>query len=382
MLREVWTYTYQEFIKAKENNLIIHDSDLKRWAIKRRNEISLQNFTASNMWLWRFKQQHRIVSRKITKFVTRNYSKERADQISTANLFVNSTKLFLQSYTDNQIYNTDQSGFNKEIHSGRTLEFKGVRHVEATVQSTSATTHSYTIQPTISKDGKLLSPLFVVLQEPTGSFGPRVLQTLFKAPNIYVRASTSGKLTKEELKIWFKDVFFPAVGERSVLLVDSWTTYKDRAMIQNVTPEDKEIEILTIPPSTTSLVQPLDKYGFRLWKNFVRKFSDRVILDNIEVDLFQRNNILKLQSLVHNQFSSPRFENVFKYSWFASGYTETHPGNFENPVEYCFKTSDKSCSRLDLQCNDVSFILCSWCEGSFCFEHYFTYFHYCNNFIE
>jgi hypothetical protein len=33
MLREIWTYTYQEFIKAKENNLIIHDSDLKRWAI-------------------------------------------------------------------------------------------------------------------------------------------------------------------------------------------------------------------------------------------------------------------------------------------------------------------------------------------------------------
>jgi hypothetical protein len=92
------------------------------------------------------------------------------------------------------------------------------------------------------------------------------LLTLLKAPNIYVRASTSGKLTKEELKVWFKDVFFPAIGERSVLLVDSWTTYKDRVMIQSVTPEDKEIEIVTIPPNTTSLVQPLDKYGFRLWK--------------------------------------------------------------------------------------------------------------------
>ncbi len=29
MLRDVWIYTYQEFIKAKGNNLIIHDSDLK-----------------------------------------------------------------------------------------------------------------------------------------------------------------------------------------------------------------------------------------------------------------------------------------------------------------------------------------------------------------
>jgi hypothetical protein len=65
-----------------------------------------------------------------------------------------------------------------------------------------------TIQPTISKDDKLLSPLFIVLQEPTGIFGPRILQTLFKSPNMYVRASTSGKLTKEELKVWFKDAFF------------------------------------------------------------------------------------------------------------------------------------------------------------------------------
>jgi hypothetical protein len=49
MLREVWTYTYNEFINAKNNNLIIHDWDLKRWAIKKKNEISLQNFTASNI---------------------------------------------------------------------------------------------------------------------------------------------------------------------------------------------------------------------------------------------------------------------------------------------------------------------------------------------
>ncbi len=105
------------------------------------------------------------------------------------------------NYSDDDVYNTDQSGFTREIHSGRTLKFKGTKHVEGVVQSISATTHSYTIQPTISKSGKLLSPLFIVLQEPTGSFGSRVQQTLFSAPNIYVTASKSGKLTKAELKL-------------------------------------------------------------------------------------------------------------------------------------------------------------------------------------
>jgi hypothetical protein len=119
-------------------------------------------------------------------------------------------------------------------------------------------------------------------------------------------------------------------------------------------------------------------FYIRLWKNFVRKLSDRVLLDSIELDLFQRNNILKLQSLVHNQFSSPRFENVFKYSWFACGYSDIHPGKFENPVEYCFKMTNNNCSH----CNVISFIIYSWCKESYCFDHFFTCFHYCDDFIE
>ncbi len=78
-----------------------------------------------------------------------------------------------------------------------------MRYVEEIVQSISATTHSYTIQPLISKSGKLLPPLFIVLQESTEKFGPRVQKELFSAPNIYVTASKSSKLSKDDLKIWF-----------------------------------------------------------------------------------------------------------------------------------------------------------------------------------
>jgi hypothetical protein len=99
-----------------------------------------------------------IVSRKITRFVTSHYSREKFDIIGSADLFVDSSKIFMQNYTDENIYDTDQSGFNREIHSGRTLEFRGLSAVEGVVQSISATKHSYTIQPTISKDGKLLPP--------------------------------------------------------------------------------------------------------------------------------------------------------------------------------------------------------------------------------
>jgi len=49
----------------------------------------------------------------------------------------------------------------------------------------------------------------------------------------------------------------------------------------------------------------LDVYGFRPWKNLLY-FSDLVILHNYDINLHLRNNILKTQSLIHNQFSSPR----------------------------------------------------------------------------
>jgi hypothetical protein len=130
---------------------------------------------------------------------------------------------------------------------------------------------------------------------------------LFSAPNIFVNASSSGKVTKDLLQTWFQEVFFPHFGSNNALIVDSLTHYNDKALIKSATPPDKALKILTIPPKTTSMIQPLDKYGFRLWKNFVRKFSDRVLIDGININLYQKNNILKLQSLVHNQFSSPRF---------------------------------------------------------------------------
>ena len=81
------------------------------------------------------------------------------------------------------------------MHSGRTLAIEGTRQVECVVQSLSSTTHSYTIKPTISADGKLLSPLYLVLKEPSRKFGPIVQETIFQPINVFVAASKSGKLT-------------------------------------------------------------------------------------------------------------------------------------------------------------------------------------------
>ena len=74
---------------------------------------------------------------------------------------------------------------------------------------------------------------------------------------------------------------------------------------------------------------------------------------NSDVDLYLRNNIIKLQSLVHNQLSSPRYINIFKQGWFKSNYIDKKLANFDNPIEFGFGGSQPHCD-----------IRCSWCQKS------------------
>lgn len=109
--------------------------------------------------------------------------------------FIEDVKLVINQVGLSNTFNSDQSGFQLEMHSGRTLAVEGEKQVQCLVESVSATTHSYSIQITISADGVLLSPLFLVLKEATGVFGPRVSTNLFRPTNIYLSSSKSGKLT-------------------------------------------------------------------------------------------------------------------------------------------------------------------------------------------
>ena len=46
----------------------------------------------------------------------------------------------------------------------------------------------------------------------------------------------------------------------------------------DLTPPGKSITTMIIPKGTTGKIQPLDVYGFRIWKNFAKRFSDTVLL--------------------------------------------------------------------------------------------------------
>ena len=147
-----------------------------------------------------------------------------------------------------------------------------------------------------------------------------------------------------------------------MFLIDSWTGHCPEVVLQ-ATPAVKNVIPMVIPKGTTGKVQPLDVYGFRIWKNYVRHFSDSVILLNYYLNLHTRNNIIKLQSLVHNQLFSPRYHSLFEYSWFKSAYVAEKPGEFEIPVDFSFKTFSNTLCEIS-GCQNVAAIRCSWCKKS------------------
>jgi hypothetical protein len=174
------------------------------------------------------------------------------------------------------------------------------------------------------------------------------------------------------------NIFFPVAPKESLLLNDQWTIYNDQKAIDDATPEGYKLEIRQMPAHTTKKHQPLDVNFFRYFKEFVRKIEDRVILDDLDVKLHDRDTNLRLISLVVNQFQAPRFKKFLMYAWKKAGYVDEHPGRFMDPTEYCYHSLSKdSCMFVD--CDLDVFVKCAHCEMEMCFEHFFIKNHFCES---
>lgn len=333
--------------------------------------MKLDSFEASTWWLNEFKKKNNLVSRKTTKWVSYRHVKSQQGIETNATAFhVELTDDIYPNFGPTQILNSDQTGYQYEMHRDRTLDHAGVKQVAVQVMYSFATTHSYTIQPVISMEDKLGSKIMIVLQKKGEKFGPIVQQNLLRPPNVFLSCSRSGKVGASILLDWTRNCSAPFIGEKACLIIDSYSQHRYAELLSV---PGKRIEIKIILPGATPLIQPLDVFFFRRWKSFTEKFFDRVLLDNLPIDLHNRNTVIKIHAPIHNQFFSPRFEKMMKYAWKKSGFLVEIEA-FDHPDHLIFDTLLESCSLDD--CNS-SFIQCSWCQKHFCLPHFFNLLHYC-----
>ena len=96
---------------------------------------------------------------------------------------------------------------------------------------------------------------------------------------------------------------------------------------------------LQVPQNTTDELQPLDCYFNRQIKNFLKARNHRVALDELDIHLHERNNTIRLVSLMHNQLSVDVFTPMIKYAWFYSGLIRVDPSPFVSVDQLCFASS-------------------------------------------
>lgn len=70
-LKKIATVTHEKFLEADADHQTVHDLDLRRWALQESRNLAPMKFKASASWLYHFNKARGIVSRKITKFVSR-----------------------------------------------------------------------------------------------------------------------------------------------------------------------------------------------------------------------------------------------------------------------------------------------------------------------
>lgn len=127
-----------------------------------------------------------------------------------------------------------------------------------------------------------------------------------------------------------------------------------------------------IPKHCTPLVQPLDVYYNRPFKNFYRSLVEKVKRTRPDVIVSTRVNCAKLLSLAHNQFANARFDDLRLYAWKAAGLLEVETNTFRTPMQYCF--IDNLLEKCAL-CAEKSLIRCSHCEDHLCYYHFVDEYH-------
>lgn len=372
-MKKITAIVYDKFKQTRIAGITIHDSTIKAWAIYAAKNVDLADFRASDSWITRFKRNNKIVTRRITKFVTKTNTEDAVQIQSNATAVIVELEEYkhVHDITNEQTYNADQCGIEYELHTARTLSFEGEKDTIGLVRSKNAKTHSYTVMPFISMAGKMKEKALICLKEPNGEFGPTVLSRLFKPDNLVICCTASGKMTTALMRKFILEVYSPHVADHSILMIDSWTGQRNPDLYAV---DGKTIKTFTIPAGATSIMQPCDLFCFRQWKSFIKKFQERIIMDGTNLVLHDRNNIIRLNSLILNQFQSPLFSNMFKYAWSKGGFG-VDIAVFEGLDDICFNFNDYICETCK---SKLTFVKCSWlmCRKCLCLKCFYQDYHH------
>ena len=129
--------------------------------------------------------------------------------------------------------------------------------------------------------------------------------------------------------------------------------------------------VKVIPPKCSTLSEPCDVYFYKQMKNIIKKLQNASTLLKEKREINSRKDALKIHSIVHHQLSSPIFQNMIKYAWYALKLLPETIA-FINIIETCFPLT---LTRKNCDCNEVAFIQCARCRKILCVHCLYDLYH-------
>lgn len=215
MYQDINEYVQRRIDESLLRQLPIHDYHLHQWGLDRADELDVDYFKASERWLTNIKKRARLVGRKVTDLSSRS-DRANAETIEESKLsFAENYRQVAHLFPHHRILNVDQSGHKYEISNLRSFARRGTRDHVLAIDSVNKNTHSYTIQPIITRNGRLIGRLLICFREPADEFGVEVRRRVraleAELGNVVAVAIKSGKMSRRLTLRWVDQVLTPEI---------------------------------------------------------------------------------------------------------------------------------------------------------------------------
>lgn len=242
-----------EFLETERSaGHAVSNKMLQQEAVRIAEDLGLQDFKASDMFLCRWKKRLNVTMRIATN-ESQKAPEELKEEIST---FLQCVKVcrVKKDLTLYNIGNMDQTMVRFDCPPSRTNNVRGESSIR--IVNTGCKKRGFTVALCARASGHKM-PAFIVFKEPSGKIPAKVYSTLQMPENVKVTATKNGWMNMEKLCSWISRIWGPDEDDVSRLLIldkaPIHTKPEARAALKNV-----NTELIIIPGGLTNILQPAD----------------------------------------------------------------------------------------------------------------------------
>ena len=293
---EINTFILEFINECNDHSIPINGQFVKHSAMECAKKLNIEGFKASNGWFDRLKKKYSI------NLVAISGESASADRNGAKN-FAEGIRNLIEGYSDDEIFNLDETGLYWKAMPDKTLTRNG-----KLVAGRKMNKERLTIPFLVGKAGEKYEPVIIGKSDRPRALRGKDLNHL----GVHYTSNTTAWVTKQFFIKYLNKINENLIknNKRMLLLLDNCSCHK--------LDDFSNIKLLFLPPNTTSLIQPLDQGIIRCFKSYYKKYFMNNILSGAGIDFdtkIKSYNIfhaIQNISLAWKKVSNQTVQNCFK----------------------------------------------------------------------